>query len=202
MIVALKTPQPKNTARNPELYRLAWKPTDKQAWRTISRAVRRPNRYEYGQHKPTAVAPFLCPCARVWHVGMLLDISLFWLGGASRATVQSADGVKAAFLFNFAKFIEWLAKAFPDASAPIALGFVGSSPVTDTLEQAVKGKSVLTVGEGADFLGAGGMIAFLLDSAKVVFARKRSSFWWSSPLLAYGMGKGVIFHSSEKLTHS
>ncbi len=36
--------------------------------------------------------------------------------------------VKAAFIFNFAKFIEWPKEAFLDSSAPIVLSILGEDP--------------------------------------------------------------------------
>jgi hypothetical protein len=49
--------------------------------------------------------------------------------------------VKAAFLYNFAKFIEWPADAFPSADAPLILGVIGEDPVGGTLDPTVRGKT-------------------------------------------------------------
>jgi hypothetical protein len=59
----------------------------------------------------------------------------------SRALAQSEDAVKAAFLYNFAKFVEWPATAFPDGNAPIIVAFIGGGSLADTFEQNVKGKN-------------------------------------------------------------
>ena len=48
--------------------------------------------------------------------------------------------VKAAFLFNFAKFVEWPAKSFPKPSDPIVICIVGQNPFEDHLRQAIQGK--------------------------------------------------------------
>jgi len=50
--------------------------------------------------------------------------------------------IKAAFLYNFAKFIEWPAEAFPNAGAPIIIGVVGEDPFGDVLDQTIQGKTV------------------------------------------------------------
>lgn len=50
--------------------------------------------------------------------------------------------VKAGFLFNFAKYVEWPADAFEDAHAPIRIGILGEDPFGDTLEKALKEKTV------------------------------------------------------------
>jgi len=42
--------------------------------------------------------------------------------------------VKAAFLFNFAKFVEWPANAFTSADEPIILGILGADPFGDSLK--------------------------------------------------------------------
>jgi len=50
--------------------------------------------------------------------------------------------VKAAFLFNFAKFVEWPAQAFKSAGAPIEICVLGPNPFGTSLEEAVAGKVV------------------------------------------------------------
>jgi hypothetical protein len=50
--------------------------------------------------------------------------------------------VKAAFLYNFAKFVEWPPQAFRNASAPLAICILGPNPFGRSLEEAVDGKVV------------------------------------------------------------
>ena len=50
--------------------------------------------------------------------------------------------VKAAFLFNFTKFIDWPDMAFANAHAPIVLGIVGDDPFGSDLGQTVAGQVV------------------------------------------------------------
>lgn len=119
--------------------------------------------------------------------------------------------IKAAFLYNFAKFIEWPAKGPADTST-IIIGTLGEDPFGDTL-RTIEGKSiegrkvvtkrfksvrdlefshvlfispsekerlgeimkvlkdwsVLTVGEMAGFVEAGGIINFIIEGNKVRF---------------------------------
>ncbi len=118
--------------------------------------------------------------------------------------------VKAAFLLNFTKFIEWPAPGplIPDSTFNICV--LGEDPFRQTLDSMVEGETVgsrrvvirrsqrevpnscqvlfigtidkdtpkalaglgtgvLTVGEGRRFLGAGGMIAFVVDNRHVRF---------------------------------
>ncbi len=73
-------------------------------------------------------------------------MALLLLCGASAvpAVAQSAteDQVKAAYLFNFAKFIEWPAETFTAADSPLTFCTLGRSPVVDELDSSVRGKSI------------------------------------------------------------
>jgi hypothetical protein len=56
-----------------------------------------------------------------------------------------ADGsreyqLKAAFIYNFAQFVEWPAEAFANADSPLVIGIAGNNPFGGVLEQAVAGK--------------------------------------------------------------
>jgi hypothetical protein len=50
--------------------------------------------------------------------------------------------VKAAFLYNFAKFVEWPEQAFKAPTDPIAICVFGQNPFGTLLEEAVRGKIV------------------------------------------------------------
>jgi hypothetical protein len=50
--------------------------------------------------------------------------------------------VKAVFLFNFAQFVEWPARAFPDAQAPLVIGVLGDDPFGSYLDETVRGEKV------------------------------------------------------------
>ena len=50
--------------------------------------------------------------------------------------------VKAAFLFNFAKFVEWPADTFKAADDPIAICVWGQDPFGSALEDVVRNKTV------------------------------------------------------------
>ena len=64
------------------------------------------------------------------------------LPAAGQAPALTENEIKAGFLFNFTKFVEWPTDAFSDANSPIILGIVGEDPFGDLLVQAVAGKSV------------------------------------------------------------
>jgi hypothetical protein len=48
--------------------------------------------------------------------------------------------VKAAFLFNFTKFVEWPENAFVDPLAPIVIGVIGDDPFGESLVRIVAGQ--------------------------------------------------------------
>jgi hypothetical protein len=62
------------------------------------------------------------------------------VGAAQSATEFQ---VKAAYLFNFLKFVEWPDDPGADPHAKWIIGFVGDTAVSDELERLVEGKSVL-----------------------------------------------------------
>ena len=52
--------------------------------------------------------------------------------------------VKAAFIFNFAKFVEWPPDAFKGPEDPIAICVLGQDPFGSALEDVVRNKTVTT----------------------------------------------------------
>ncbi len=60
-----------------------------------------------------------------------------------RAQIGDQPGeyqVKAAFLLNFTKFVQWPPGAFPDATAPITICVLGEDPFGPILDQLVEGE--------------------------------------------------------------
>ncbi len=62
---------------------------------------------------------------------------------AQRPLVTSEYAVKAAFLYNFAKFVEWPADAFRSPREPMVLCLLGEDPFGRELDRTVEGKTVL-----------------------------------------------------------
>lgn len=50
--------------------------------------------------------------------------------------------VKAAFLLNFTKFVEWPAGAFADADSPLAICILGKDPFGHNLDEIIQGEIV------------------------------------------------------------
>lgn len=63
------------------------------------------------------------------------------LAAAAVAQVDEYQ-VKSAFLFNFAKFVEWPEQAFKTPDDPILICILGQNPFGKTLEQTIGGKAV------------------------------------------------------------
>jgi hypothetical protein len=58
------------------------------------------------------------------------------------APTVSEYQVKAVFLFNFSRFVEWPASAFASADAPFVVGIFGHDPFGGDLDEVVKGETV------------------------------------------------------------
>jgi YfiR/HmsC-like len=71
------------------------------------------------------------------------------LAGAAASPAQTPGEyqVKAAFLYNFTKFIDWPPEALASPSDPFVLCVYGNNPLLDPLKEIVKGKNT----EGRDF---------------------------------------------------
>ncbi|MFQ5639976.1 MAG: YfiR family protein [bacterium] len=79
------------------------------------------------------------------HISLFLIIFTFNTAGYaqnSKITRATEYGIKAAFVFNFAKFVDWPDEAFVDATQPIVIGVVGRDPFGLNLVQTVRGKTV------------------------------------------------------------
>jgi hypothetical protein len=77
---------------------------------------------------------------------LLLLAPLGWAFG-SQDTEDDSPGageyqVKAAFLFNFAKFIDWPSRKFTEPDSPLIIGVVGSDPFGGLLEEQVQGHPI------------------------------------------------------------
>jgi YfiR/HmsC-like len=75
-------------------------------------------------------------------------IVLVTIRAHAQAPVADEYQVKAAFLYNFAKFVEWPPGAFRSAQDPITICLLGQNPFDDSLKEAVRGKTV----EGRTFV--------------------------------------------------
>jgi len=86
-------------------------------------------------------------------------LAAFTIAGRIAASADEY-GVKAAFLLNFAKLVEWPADAAPAAGMPIVFGVVGDESVTRAFTSGLEGArvdghavEVRSVAEAADVAG-------------------------------------------------
>lgn len=88
------------------------------------------------------------------------------------AQAQTSDEykVKAAFLYNFAKFVEWPAQAFKAPSDAIVIGVLGKDPFGNSLTEMVAGKTLagrpFRVREVADPQQAAGCQILFISSSE------------------------------------
>src|ERR1700733_13892466 len=74
-------------------------------------------------------------------------IVLALIAGVMPFSCRAADEsleyqVKAAFLLNFTKFVEWPAMAFKSAESPISICILGNDPFGSALDKVVAGEVV------------------------------------------------------------
>jgi hypothetical protein len=93
-----------------------------------------------------------------------------------RPTIAQELGVKAAFLLNFAAFVDWPAHAFVSDTAPIVVGVQGVDPFGQLLDEIFEGENargrrfeVHRIPPGGDVRGC--HILFVADSERRRFAR-------------------------------
>jgi hypothetical protein len=60
----------------------------------------------------------------------------------SRAATPGEYQVKAVFLYNFSRFVEWPETTFADPKSPFVVGVFGFDPFGAVLDEAVRGESV------------------------------------------------------------
>lgn len=79
---------------------------------------------------------------RLWCLAFLIT-ALVGLASNARAQQQPSEyELKAAFIFNFAKFVEWPPEAFADTNSPIVIGILGKNVFDDTLEKIINNRKV------------------------------------------------------------
>lgn len=76
--------------------------------------------------------------AAAWHGGSLFARA----DNSTEVDLIRLRKVKAAYLLNFAKFIEWPSEVFASADAPFQIGIVGADPFGDILDETVRGRTV------------------------------------------------------------
>lgn len=79
------------------------------------------------------------------HRLLLLITSLMLLmGSAAPGAAQDSSEylIKAGFIYNFAKLVDWPATAFNQPDSPIVIGILGTDPFGPTIDKVLAGKKV------------------------------------------------------------
>jgi uncharacterized protein DUF4154 len=75
-----------------------------------------------------------------------LSVSLSWAPEAFAQARDASDSseylIKAGFIFNFAKFVEWPALSFAQPDSPIVIGILGTDPFGAIIDQIVQDKKI------------------------------------------------------------
>src|SRR6266478_3344066 len=75
-----------------------------------------------------------------------LSVSLSWAPESIAQTSDSSDSseylIKAGFIYNFAKFVEWPAAAFAQPDSPIVIGILGTDPFGNLIDRIVENKKI------------------------------------------------------------
>jgi hypothetical protein len=83
---------------------------------------------------------------RAGALARLLTFSALWLlaplSVSSRAAAPTEYQLKAAFLLNFAKFVEWPATVFRSQQSPFSICVLGNDPFGHDLDDTVKGQTI------------------------------------------------------------
>lgn len=83
--------------------------------------------------------------SRAFYQLALLSVLLMSAGSAGAVGPEPAlpeYRVKAAFLYHFAKFVEWPARSFEAPDSPIIIAVLGADPFGSELDLAVSGKVI------------------------------------------------------------
>ena len=140
----------------------------------------------------------------IW--GSIVMIAVWAVAGSvptahAQESLEREYEIKAAFLYNFVKFVEWPAEALPEANPTLNICVLGVDPFGTALEslrnKTVKGKSLaIRRLEGVDDLG-GCHVLFISSSevkkvAEIVRALKGSSILTVGDMERFAERGGII----------
>src|ERR1051325_1295186 len=94
--------------------------------------------------RPNVTHRFLQPARALVSAVALLGVAAATMTSSTFAGEASftESQVKALFLFNFSKYVNWPDDAYPATNAPIVIGVHGETHIRDDLQKAVAGKTV------------------------------------------------------------
>ena len=75
-----------------------------------------------------------------------LSVSLSWAPQAVAQASDSSDSseylIKAGFIYNFAKFVEWPTASFAQPDSPIVIGILGTDPFGNLIDRIIENKKI------------------------------------------------------------
>lgn len=87
-----------------------------------------------------------CPPAQSPRIflGSFVGILLFYFSllCPAHAEPNKEYQIKAAFIFNFAQFVQWPDQAFSSSDSPFYIGILGDDPFGSLLEKTIQGESI------------------------------------------------------------
>jgi YfiR/HmsC-like len=107
--------------------------------------------------------------------------------GAAAVPAASEYEVKAAFLFQFSRFVEWPPESFASPDAPLTICVIGSNPFGSTLQEISQGESVQTHALAVKAIAR----VEDLDACHIVFIGSAGGAA-TAQVLAYLAGKRVL----------
>src|SRR5882724_10668648 len=102
-----------------------------------------------------------------------LSVSLSWAPESIAQASDSSDSseylIKAGFIYNFAKFVEWPATSFAQPDSPIVIGILGTDPFGNLIDRIIENKKI----------GARGIVVRRLKWARTsrISRSARSCLW-------------------------
>lgn len=85
-----------------------------------------------------------------------LALVLAFVFSPNRAQAQSEDQVKAAFLFNFVRYVEWPSEVFEDDASDVKICMFKAEAFASVVKQTVSGKNVGDRNVEVDLIGNAG----------------------------------------------
>jgi len=118
------------------------------------------------------------------------------LAGPAAARAQALEyEVKAAFLYNFTKFVEWPPSAFAEGNAPLRICVLGEDPFGRNLQtvpgEEVEGHPLIVMRPETLAKAAGCQVLFVSRSERERLPQILAPLK-SSPVLTVGDGKGFL----------
>jgi hypothetical protein len=98
---------------------------------------------QLNQREPDLKSALLASAWAHWP-GILIGLAILCLSASQGQGSEPRDEyeMKAAFIYNFTKFIEWPKNTLPDTNAPFVVGVAGGSLCTPPLEKLAKERKV------------------------------------------------------------